>query len=608
MVSKLESIHEVYDSVNYNIDINEDEPEKIISDLQGKLARLEKMNKDLRAKNEELKKNNIENDSIMQRMNKVGLRRKFTSTGTFNKTQNDPVKLAELSKQKEDLQEMNEKMLDLLTEKEMEIEDLQQKFDNYKAENEKNLEKIQSLEDKIDLLEKQKGGTIYDIDEVVNEYDKSKEKLKQQINDYTKIEKDLKSQLEMKDRNIEKLNEEIQRLEIDKLKLINQNTRKDQKLKEKDVFEIEKLKTELEKLQRELTFANDKLKVEQNKASQLSETYKKEAENLQKKIEEEQNNSNNVREEKLKEINLLKEEITKIKKDLTLYTRKADAAERRLDDEKQKTFMAQNKLDKKTKELNELNECTKKLLTNKDNLISEYEEKIEEITKIKNDLITQNKQLLENMKGNNENGEPTQTQSTEEQSSDENNNINIEQYKHENKLLTEEINNLKEQIEIQAKDLIDLNSFEKEIVKLRAQNESLEKENKSMRLKLAFNKDRKESDEDNTIRIPRKRGKTQMDHKGGTKKISGQKLGYDEQMNQINFEKQLNALKKIKNEEKKNYEEKIEKMDLEIANLKFKYLNLEYKNEELNLKYKNMIKSIVNQCSKKGIKLNLDKY
>ena len=34
--------------------------------------------------------------------------------------------------------------------------------------------------------------------------------------------------------------------------------------------------------------------------------------------------------------------------------------------------MAQNKLDKKTKELNELNECTKKLLTNKDNLISQY--------------------------------------------------------------------------------------------------------------------------------------------------------------------------------------------------------------------------------------------
>ena len=46
------------------------------------------------------------------------------------------------------------------------------------------------------------------------------------------------------------------------------------------------------------------------------------------------------------------------------------------------------------------------------------------------------------MKENNETGESTQS-GTEEQSSGENNNKNIEQYKHENKLLTEEINNLK---------------------------------------------------------------------------------------------------------------------------------------------------------------------
>jgi len=58
--------------------------------------------------------------------------------------------------------------------------------------------------------------------------------------------------------------------------------------------------------------------------------------------------------------------------------------------------MIQNKLDKKGKELQEMNEYTKKLLTNKDNLIAQYEEKIEEITKDKNELISQNKQLLNN--------------------------------------------------------------------------------------------------------------------------------------------------------------------------------------------------------------------
>ena len=54
MASNLEEIHEEYDS-NYNTNIAED-PEKIINDLQEKIMRLEKMNNDLKAKNEDLKK------------------------------------------------------------------------------------------------------------------------------------------------------------------------------------------------------------------------------------------------------------------------------------------------------------------------------------------------------------------------------------------------------------------------------------------------------------------------------------------------------------------------------------------------------------------------
>ena len=173
MASNLDAIHEIYDSVNYTIDINDDDPAKIITDLQEKVLRLEKMNNDLKAKNEDLTKNNIENNSVMKKMGHVGMRRKFTEQGTFKTKQNDSVKIAELIKEKNDLQEINEKMLDLLTEKELENEDLQQKFEDYKLEvkidNEKNLEKIQSLEDKIDMLENAKGGTMYDIDEVVNE-------------------------------------------------------------------------------------------------------------------------------------------------------------------------------------------------------------------------------------------------------------------------------------------------------------------------------------------------------------------------------------------------------------------------------------------------------
>ena len=50
----------------------------------------------------------------------------------------------------------------------------------------------------------------------------------------------------MKDRNIEKINEDKQKLEIEKIKLINQNAKRD-KIKEKEIIEIEKLKTEIDK-------------------------------------------------------------------------------------------------------------------------------------------------------------------------------------------------------------------------------------------------------------------------------------------------------------------------------------------------------------------------
>jgi len=615
MASNLDEIHEVYDSVNYNLDINEDDPDKIISDLQQKIVRLEKMNNDLKAKNEDLKKNNIENDSVMKKMGHVGLRRKFTAQGTLKKVQNDSVKIAELIKEKDDLQEMNEKMLDLLTEKEIEIEDLQQKLEDYKLEvkieNEKNLEKIQNLEDKVDMLENSKGGTIYDIDEVVNEYDKSKERLKQQINDYSKSEKDLKSKLEMKDRTIDKLNEDIQKLEIEKLQLINQNAQKDKQLKEKDLVEIEQLKTEINKLKREITFLNEQLNVEKNNSEKLSQSNKTEIENYQKRIEEEQNNNKNIREEKLKEINLLKADIAKINKELNLYTRKAEIAEKRLDDEKQKNFMIQNKLDKKGKELNELNEYTKKLLNNKDNLISQYEERIEEMTKNKNDLIIQNKQLLENLKIKNDNGESIPQSESEEKKSEENNGKNdMEQYIHENKLLKEEIKELKEQLDNQAKDLIDLNSFEKEIVRLRAQNESLTNDNKLIKSQLEeLKKNAEEYDEVNPEDGTRKRGFTQMnDNRIRKITITGRKYSRETQMSQLNFKKQLNALKKIKEEEKKDLEDRIDNIYLEVADLKYKNLNLQYINDELKIKYKNMIKSVTSQCNKKGIKLNLSNF
>ena len=612
MTSNLEEINEINNSADESIELSGEEEEeeenegskKVISELKEKVMRLEKINNDLKEKNNDLKKNKIENDTIMRKLTSVGNRRKISIHSSSGNIQND-LKMAELIKEKDDLQEINEKMLDLLTEKEIENEDLQQKFENYKlevkSENDKNLEKIQNLENKIEILESSNGGgAMFDIDEIIKEYDKSKEKYKQQINELTKSEEDLKAKLELKERTIEKLNESLQKIELEKFKLVRQKTQKE-RIKEKEGFEIEKLKNEIDKYKRDISILENNLQAEKENSEKLSESHKEELQNYQKKLETEENNVKAIKEEKLKEINSLKTEISKISKDLNTYTKKAEVAEKRLDDEKQKNFMIQNKLDKKGKELQDMNEYTKKLLKNKDNLLNQYEKKLEEITKDKNDLILQNKQLLEKIKKK-ESGEINPENKEEEGKEEEGK--DIQHYIHENKILSEEVKSLKDQLEYRVKVLIELDTYEKENVKLRAQNETLIKDNKELKDKLEQKK-KKEENEDMDFFKQRQASKgISLKNSSNNNVRKTVTLKYNNKnLNILNFQKQLNALKKIKDEEQKNYEERINKNQIEMARLKVKTLNLEYKYDELNVKYKNLLKAITEECKKKGIKL-----
>ena len=606
-LEEIDENNELYETVN---DENEEDPDNIISNLQQKIIRLEKLNNDLRLKNEGLTKNNIENNSMMTRMSLVGLRRKFTSQGTFKQAQTDSVKLAEIIKEKDDLQEMNEKMLDLLTDKELENEDLVQKLESVKLEakleNEKNLERIQNLEDKVMMLENSKGGSIggTDIDDIINEYNNYKERLKKQINEYNKNEIELKQQLDIREKTIQKLNEEIQGLELENLQLVNQSETKD-KLKEKDYIEIDQLKSENEKIKREMGYLDEKLQLEKQNLEKANKAHEEELIEFQKRIENEQNNLKVYKENKTKEINLLKNEITRNARDINLYNIRIESTDKMLDDEKQKNFMIQNKLDKKIKELQDMNEYTKKLLSNKDNLLSQYEEKIEEITKDKNNLISQNKELLEKIKAKNDEVNAT-TNLAEIINEEEDNNIKeeLQHFMQENKLLNEEIKELKEQLSSQAHDLVDLNSLDKEIEKLKAKNESLMNDNKEIKQKL---EEALKKGEEDKLLANRKREFTQS-ILNVAKKPTFVRKGtiLENNMKKLNLEKQFNALKKMKEDEKKDYEEQIEKLQIELAMIKVKNLNKQYETDSLLLKYKNTIKSIANQCKKKGIKLSLN--
>ena len=88
-------------------------------------------------------------------------------------------------KEKDDLLEINEKILDLLTEKEIENEDLAEKSKNYQLQSileiQQNDEKIKLLEKKIKSLEDSKESSNQDIDDIISEYTLFQEKLKSQI-------------------------------------------------------------------------------------------------------------------------------------------------------------------------------------------------------------------------------------------------------------------------------------------------------------------------------------------------------------------------------------------------------------------------------------------
>jgi hypothetical protein len=278
--------------------------------------------------------------------------------------------------------------------------------------------------------------------------------------------------------------------------------------------------------------------------------------------------------------------------------KKYEVVKKENDEIKNTLSNVQNKLDKKTKELHDINESVKKLLENKDNTIKEYENKIEEINKDKRQLIEQNHDLLDKVRDMNSStlGEIL---CDGEEDAEDNKNDN-----YENLLLKAELKTLKEQFENQANDLISLNAMEKEVSRLKLENESLFKDNKALKDKI--NKQKFDPANDDLMKMLKKNHNNSSAHK--VKKRISITIVKDNNnnTNKISFERQVGTLKRIQEDETKNMADEIYKLKEDIALMKVKYLNQELENETLIAKYKSILKSIVKQCNKKGIRLNLN--
>ena len=103
-----------------------EDPQTLITELFDKIENLENQVDGLKQKNDELLKDNIEKDSKLKKMSYVGLKKKFTVGIKDDKN----VQLAEIVKEKDNLQEINEQLLNMITERELENEELQEKLGN----------------------------------------------------------------------------------------------------------------------------------------------------------------------------------------------------------------------------------------------------------------------------------------------------------------------------------------------------------------------------------------------------------------------------------------------------------------------------------------------
>jgi len=608
-----EPLEKIAENESENEEFDEEKEEnanKIISDLLEKNVLLEKTNKDLKNKIESLTKKQTLNSSILTKIATVGLR-KFTLKSDLQK---DSVKLAEITKEKDELQQINEKMLDMLTENELEIDDLNKKLEDCKLEakiqNEKNLEQIKALEERVESLENTEKDN--EFDEVFNEYENNKVKLQKQISGFTKLEEELNYQLDEKDKKIKKLNDEIQNLQFENLRLLNQSDLQD-KINQAGFLDMQKLTEELNKNKNEIETLTNELNKKKRETKSLEENKDKEIEKYVEEIEK-LKKSNETLNNDLKRLDKLNTQLNNSNKEVSISM---TYMEKTLNEEKEKNYKIQAKLDKNIKELKDINDYYKTLKTNNESLLSDYQKKIDELTNDKYSLISQNKELLEKLKEKKEEedqgvnladmmGDEEEKDNKEEtENSNTKDKENLAFYKNENQLLAEEIKGLKEQLNSQAHDLVELNTLEKNIEKLKIENDDLNKNNKELKEQLEQEKLKEK------ITKPIKTENTGLKGLSALRRV--QTLSRKQTTKAANIEKDklllqknYDRLKQLREDDKKNYEDQIEKLKLDIVTIKVKFLNKQYEDEKLLLKYKNTIKSIANQCKIKGIKLSLN--
>ena len=590
-----------------------------IEELNQKNLLLEIENQNLKKKLESNSEDKKTNKKMWWKLAFIGMKNKFKLKTDVSKVQSDSAKIAEIIKQKDDLQEINEKMIDMLTEKEIENENLNHEYEQYKVEvkcqNDKYLEKIEYLENRIQELQaSKKENQVFDV---LKDYDEQMDNFKKQITDYENQQKELLYQINDKDQKIDDLNRTIKNMEMDYLSLSNKIDDQDKinmegindniLLQEENKslkMEIRSLKDTIEKKRKEIEDLEEdqikQLEIKQQEIDRLKGIIENKAEDIEKL--ETQNNSLTIG---FREKN---SQIIKIKEDL--------------DEEKRKNTAIEEKLKKNTKELIEMKDYYNKFKTNNEKSLKEYEEKLDEIRENNKNLLQQNKELLAKIKENNtekkeEDNLADILEEEEEREKQEKLGTNYRQseeinyYKNENKLLTEEIKGLKEELSNNAHALIELDNLEKNLEKLKMENDELSNENKELKNKLEKEKQNKLEKKDTLTDIQKQDSSSKLlktfrkvSNLVSLVKKESSKV-YNAELDKIKLQQDIELLKKLNKEAKEGYEKQIENLKNSILMMKIKYSDMEMEKDKQILKYQNTFKAIINQCKSNGIKMDI---
>ena len=582
-----------------------------IEELNQKNLLLEMENQNLKKKLESNSEDKKSNKKMWWKLAFIGMKNKFKLKTDVSKVQSDSAKIAEIIKQKDDLQEINEKMIDMLTEKEIENEKLSNEYAQYKVkaecQNDKYLEKIEYLENRIQELQaSNKENQVFDV---LKDYDEQMDNFKKQITDYENQQKELLYQINDKDQKIDDLNRTIKNMEMDYLSLSN-------KIDDQDKINMEGI--------------NDNILLEEENKS-----LKMEIRSLKDTIEKKRKEIEDLEEDQIKQLEIKQQEIDRLKgiignkaeeiekletqnKSLTIGFREKNSQiikiKEDLDEEKRKNTAIEEKLKKNTKELIELKDYYNKFKTNNEKSLKEYEEKLDEIRENNKNLLQQNKELLAKIKENNtekkeEDNLADILEEEEEREKQEKLGTNYRQseeinyYKNENKLLTEEIKGLKEELSNNAHALIELDNLEKNLEKLKMENDELSNENKELKNKLE-KKDtltdmQKQDSSSKLLKTFRKVSNLVSLVKKESSKV------YNAELDKIKLQQDIELLKKLNKEAKEGYEKQIENLKNSILMMKIKYSDMEMEKDKQILKYQNTFKAIINQCKSNGVKMDI---